>query len=297
MKYCYIAPTSLLSSVRAFERLQSGEDYEQAHLLLAHLLDEQGPDFQSNYRDFYRTAEGLKILDNSAFELYKQGRPMFAMDRLIDIGRDINADYIVLSDYPGEPGQHTIDAALELAPAVRQAGFGTFFVPQSEVGDKEDYIETFRWAAKHPLIDYIGVSILGVPNAYGVERDNKLQRYLSRAAMMAELASRGILEDVVRNEKKIHFLGMVDGPKEIELVSKYQIDTWDSSAPVWCGINDIMFDDSPTGLIDGKFEKHVDFSADYDMIEYDQRAELLDVVRYNMRVINELVGKANAKAI
>jgi hypothetical protein len=38
------------------------------------------------------------------------------------------------------------------------------------------------------------------------------------------------------------------------------IDTWDSSAAVWAGLNGITFDNSPTGLIHGKFELEVDFN-------------------------------------
>ena len=61
---------------------------------------------------------------------------------------------------------------------------------------------------------------------------------------------------------RVHFLGMVDGPNEImymEPFGKY-IDTWDSSAAVWAGLNGIRFDRSPTGLINGKFEEEVDFN-------------------------------------
>jgi hypothetical protein len=35
--------------------------------------------------------------------------------------------------------------------------------------------------------------------------------------------------------------------------------SWDSSAAVWAGMNNIQFDSSPTGLQNGKFEKEVDF--------------------------------------
>ena len=38
------------------------------------------------------------------------------------------------------------------------------------------------------------------------------------------------------------------------------IDTWDSSAAVWAGLHGIKFDNSPTGLVQGKFEKEVDFN-------------------------------------
>ena len=66
-------------------------------------------------------------------------------------------------------------------------------------------------------------------------------------------------------DKLIHFLGMLDGPNEIMYMHPFAeyIDTWDSSAAVWLGLNDQEFDDSPTGIMDGKFEKEVDFDLDY----------------------------------
>jgi hypothetical protein len=192
--------------------------------------------------------------------MYKQGRPMYPSDKLLEMAEQINADYIVMSDYPGEPGQKTIDAAKKLGHIFKEAGYKTFFVPQSEVGDFDDYVETFKWALKQDWIDLIGVSILGVPNAYGVEKDNNLQRFLSRWHMMKYLEDEGILADT--DEKRLHFLGMVDGPNEIDLVRPYHyyINSWDTSAAVWAGMNDIMFDETPTGLEFGKCEIEVDFN-------------------------------------
>ena len=81
---------------------------------------------------------------------------------------------------------------------------------------------------------------------------------------MNEIKARGLLSLAKSNGKKIHFLGMVDGPNEIALMRDFPIDTWDSSAAVWAGLNGISFDESPTGLFEGKFEKHVDFNAKID---------------------------------
>jgi hypothetical protein len=188
---------------------------------------------------------------------------MYTSSKLIDMGIAVSADYIVMSDYPNEHSQVTISAAGKLAPQFKEAGFGTFFVPQSIVGDLPDLIAAYRWAASHPeLVDYIGVSILGVPNGYGVERGNKLQRYMARYHFMETLEELGILGDIAKNGQKIHFLGMVDGPNEISLVSRYHshITTWDSSAACWLGLHaNRSFDVSPTGLIDGKYETEVDF--------------------------------------
>jgi hypothetical protein len=269
--FCHIAPTRHLSTF---------VNNQTHHLLLAHLVEED-----KEYTRFYRSGRNLAetyILDNSAFEMYKQGREMYPSDKLIEMGKQVGADYIVMSDYPNEPGSKTIKAAERLAPLFREARFGTFFVPQSEIGDIEDYIATFAWAATSPLVDYIGVSILGVPNAYGVEKNNKLQRYMSRYAMMRELERRGILRLARLNGKKIHFLGMVDGPNEIQLCGRFDIDTWDSSAAIWAGLNEVAFDTSPTGLVDGKFEKEVDFNFNtLDKVK-------IDLAKSNMKYINEL---------
>ena len=269
--FCHIVTTP---------HLKKFVDGRSTHLALAHLIETD-----DEYTAFYSNQQNSTIiLDNSAFEMYKQGRPMYPSDKLVEMGHRIGADYIVMSDYPNQKGQDTIDAAVALAPTFREEGFKTFFVPQSEIGDKEDYIQTFRWAAQSEHVDYIGISILGVPNAYGVEKNNKLQRFLSRWKMMRELYDRGLLELAQYHGKKIHFLGMVDGPNEITLMSDLAryIDTWDSSAAVWAGLNNISFDDSPTGLVDGKFEVEVDF--DFETGDN----ELLEIAMKNMNYIDGL---------
>ncbi len=85
--------------------------------------------------------------------------------------------------------------------------------------------------------------------------------------------------------KKFHCLGMVDGPNEIELLWPYanNIATWDSSAAVWAGLNGIKFDNSPTGLINGKFEKEVDFGMDSSL-----EVDIVKDVMYNIEYINKL---------
>jgi hypothetical protein len=225
--------------------------------------------------------------------MVKQGRLMMPATNMLEYARKINADYIVLPDYPNEPHEETIKAAKAMAGIYKSAGFGTFFVPQSLEGDLEGYIEAFTWAAASPLIDYIGVSILGVPNAYGVAKD-KTQRYLSRQHMVKHLHDRGILDLAAYNGKKIHFLGMLDGPNEIDLCQfEVVIDTWDSSAAVWAAINGVRFDHTPTGLRHGKVEKEVDFLwdiADYDDIGY---SELVRDIQHNVGVIESKISRSD----
>ena len=276
IRFCHITPTPFLEKFVPNYKTQ---------LVLAHLIEED-----ERYTEFYRKFNGVKIMDNSAFEMYKQGKPMFSPGRLIAMGQKVNADYIVMSDYPDDDPSTTIKAAEDQAPTFKKEGFGTFFCPQSKIGDLEGLISAFAWAANSSLVDYIGFSILNIPNAYGVEQDNKLQRYLSRLKFTIELDKRGVLSQIVNNGKKIHFLGMVDGPNEIELMAfnGYDecIDTWDSSAAVWYGLNGIKFDNSPTGAVNGKFEKEVDFNH----AQGDTQS-----VEYNLAYIDKLCGGESAK--
>lgn len=269
IRFCHIAPTANLDYTK-----NNG-----AHLILAHLIE-----IDDRYTEFYANLNDgkPKIMDNSAFEMYKQGRPMYPSDKLIEMALKVNADYIVLSDYPNEPGQVTIDKALEMIPIIKESGFKTFFVPQSKIGDLDDYLATWDWALNNEDIDLIGMSILGAPNAFGVERGNQLQRYLSRLIIFQFLVEKRMLSST-RDIERIHCLGMTDGPAEINLLKPYEryIFSWDTSSAVWAGINGIRYDNSPTGLVNGKFELEVDFDSN---IEHDA-----EDVLYNQKIISDLL--------
>ena len=146
------------------------------------------------------------------------------------------------------------------------------------------------WAVENPDIDYIGFSILNIPNAYGVEKDNKLQRFLSRWRFCEELALVGFFKKALINNKKLHLLGMLDGPNEIWLLKDFlkAFHTWDSSAAVWAGLHGIEFDSSPTGLINGKFEKEVDFASD------DATIEEIGIAMRNCKYIDNLLENATS---
>ena len=268
--FCHITPTPYL------DLFASGRSH---HLVLAHLVEED-EQYANWYANMPRDENTTVIMDNSAFEMYKQGKPMYSSGKLVEMGNKVIADYIVMSDYPGEPARKTIEAATELAPRFRENGFGTFFVPQAEIGNIEGVLDAFAWAATAPEVDYIGVSILTAPNMFGVEKGNNLQRFLSRWKLMQLLENRGILDKIAEYGKKVHFLGMVDGPNEINLVSRWleYIDTWDSSAAVWAAMCGIEFDGSPTGLINGKNEIEVDF--DHNSATIGQIASAMKNIRY-----------------
>lgn len=286
INFCHISPTKFLPWYTS----RNG-----AHLLLAHLV-ETDPD----YTDFYANLDDgkLKIMDNSAFEMFKQGRPMYDSSKLIEMGRACKADIIVMSDYPKQPWQTTMNAAINMIPALKDAGFGTFYVPQGELGDLSGVLKSFDWALGNPEIDLIGMSILTCPIAFDVNESKfgdgtrndayKLQRFLSRWKMFRELDNAGLLTE--HAIKRFHCLGMTDGPNEIELLksagyAKY-IFSWDSSAAVWAGLHKISFDRSPSGLVGGKFEKEVEFDYNSDV---DVRAD--HAVNSNIFLINKLCAK------
>ena len=282
-EFCHISPTPYLDLFAA------GRSH---HLVLAHLIEED-EQYAKWYANMPRDENTTVIMDNSAFEMYKQGKPMYDSSKLMVMANGVMADYIVMSDYPGEPARKTIEAAIELAPKFKAYGFGTFFVPQAEIGNVESVLQAFDWAAEADEVDYIGVSILTAPNMFGVEKGNNLQRFLSRWKLMQLLEQRGTLDKIKENGKLIHFLGMVDGPNEINLVARWlqYIDTWDSSAAVWAAMCGIQFDKSPTGLIAGKNEIEVDF--DHNSATIAQIATAMKNIRYIDEQLEWPHGKYN----
>lgn len=236
-QFCIITPTAYLEQYASQSSM---------HLVLAHLVDTD-PD----YAVFYAQRNEFKIMDNGAFELGESYDP----NKLIELALRCQADAIVLPDYPGQPAEKTIEAALNLGPAVRDAGFKTFFCPQSEVGRTEEWIKAYNWAANHaPMIDIIGMSILAIPNAMPW-----IPKAYARVVMTQLLIDR----DVFAFDKYHHYLGLNAGPNlEIPpLMSMGALDSCDSSNPVWAGICGQMYTPmADSFLMTRKIDKHVDFN-------------------------------------
>ena len=281
IKFAHIAPTKYLQK---FTWLNG------AHLILAHLV-ESDQEYCNHYYHMGK-AGAYKIMDNSAFEMFKQGKPMYDSAKLIDMAHRCKAHCIVMSDYPRESWIKTMKSAVDTMDKIKEAGFDTFYVPQSELGDLKGYMSSLNWALNEQSIDVIGLSILGCPIALGIDEQMKaserneaykLQRFMSRWKIFNEMESRGYLKNP-RALERFHCLGMVDGPNEVKLLRPYHqfIKSWDSSSAIWHGLHGIRFDQSPTGLINGKFEKEVDFS--YNKEDADTSAAL-DNVNYIERMI------------
>jgi hypothetical protein len=283
INFAHIAPISYLPFVEKYP----------VHLLLAHLIEEN-----EEYREFYiklkqENPSVVYHVDNGGFEMFKRGQPMYDSSKLISMAKLVGGDSIVMSDYPKEHYTKTINAAIKLIPEIKEAGFKTFFCPQSEFGKIEDLLASFEWAIGNKDIDYIGVSILACPIALGLDEQSygdghkdesyRLQRYLARWKVFSLLNKNGLLLKNASN--RFHCLGMTDGPNEIELLSQFHkhIFSWDSSSPIWHGINGIRYDGSPTGLRNGKFEAEVDFS-----ITNEFNVDIMNDILYNMHSIDKM---------
>jgi len=280
INYCHIAPVAYLDKVKSYP----------VHLLLAHLIEEN-----KEYRDFYANLkqENPNVfyhVDNSAFEMFKRGVDFYDPDKLMEMATLVQGDSIVMSDYPKQHQSETIDAAERLIPKFKANGFKTFFCPQSELDDLDGLLAAFNWGINNPDIDFIGVSILACPIGLGINettfgdtgRDEayRMQRYLARWRIFQLMDRRGWLTKKTHN--RFHCLGMTDGPREIELLRPYHdhIFSWDSSSPIFHGINNIRYDNTPTGLRYGKHEAEVHF----DMEKVDGK----DCIGYNMNVIDSM---------
>jgi hypothetical protein len=253
-QFCTIAPTAYLSKYARHNK----SDF---HLLLAHLIDPQSVYYDPEYVEFYKNSKlpnETYIADNGAFEL---GIP-YNPDRLIQIGRDVRADILVLPDYPGQSANITIDAAKKYIPVFRAAGFKTFYVPQSAPGDWDGWLRSFEWALFNTDIDVIGMSILAHPIAI----PNIPKSYVRVVA--ADRISNWLRQDAKRTaafyHKHIHWLGLLNPGLELPaLLGMGLVDTLDSSNPVWlghCGLPYNQFTES-WAPVEKKYVPEVNFQT------------------------------------
>ncbi|KKM91200.1 hypothetical protein LCGC14_1230920 [marine sediment metagenome] len=259
-QFCIITPTAYLERFAVQSSM---------HLVLAHLVDAD-----QVYADFYASRKEFKIMDNGAYELGESYDPK----KLIELGLKCKADAIVLPDYPFEPASKTVDAATAMIDAVKDAGFKTMFVPQSEKGDVEDWIKGYVWASEMPSIDIIGMSILGIPNAL-----NKIHVGYARVVMTQILIERGIFNF----NKYHHYLGLTSGPKlEIpSLIGMGALDSCDSSGPVWAGICARRYSDAHDSL---QAIRKVETSVNFDYPLTSNEESILKIIQHNIDMTLEL---------
>lgn len=271
-QFCAIAPIN-------FSPLVSGR---KAHLVLAHLIDvdHAKTPIQRDYAECYTkfiqdeaAAGAFVMMDNSAYELKKP----YAPEKLMELAKLCGAHAIVLPDYPFCHSSKTIAAAQQFAPIFKENGFKTFFVPQSEKGEDQDWINAYEWAANSDLVDIIGISILGVPVAMPA-----IDPAFARVVMMQRLIDKGIFNP----DKHHHFLGLNAGPG-LEIPSLLRmgvLDTIDSSGPVWAGIQGHRYTPDADSLQQvRKLTSPVDFYMHY---AKDERT--IERILHNVKLTDDL---------
>lgn len=256
--FCIIAPTAYLDQYA----IQSN-----THLALAHLVETD-----SKYADFYlqmRERGHYVMMDCSAFELGESYEP----SKLVSLGKRINANAVVLPDYPGQQSRKTIDAANQYIPLFKDNDFDTFYVPQSRKGELNEWLDAYQWGALNPNVTIVGMSILGIPTSLP-----HIPTAYARVVITQLLIEKGIFNF----NKHHHYLGLNAAPN-VELPSLLKMNaltTCDSSNPVWCGVNGIKYNTLATDFMypSKKYLRHVDF--DQTMVPQ----HLQDVIQHNIDI-------------
>lgn len=242
VKYGYISP------IKYQHLIPESADF---HLILAHLLDDN--DYVEFYKKKIKRGDTV-ILDNSAFEFK---RALSADEIFGFIERSgIEPTYVVAPDYPFEDWLVTYQSTLKFIEEVKDKPYKVMAVPQSKKGDWTGWLRCYYNMLHNPDIAVIGMSILGIPNAFCEVTGT------SDIAFNRLYATRYILQNylVEPGQKWHHYLGLGGGPREIMLQRQLGLmDSNDSSSPFWHGCLGIEFDDSIWGLRNGKSKIEVNF--------------------------------------
>jgi hypothetical protein len=162
-------------------------------------------------------------------------------------------------------------------------------VPQSEKGNYKGWLECYKRLSRLEHVDVIGMSILGIPNAFceltGTD-DIATNRIFATAYMLEN--------GLVSNDVSHHYLGLGDGPREIMVQRALGVmDTNDSSSPFWHGIQGISLDDSATGLANGKSDIEVDFHIEKQQNRFsvDNKKKDVDfIIKENINWMEKIIG-------
>jgi hypothetical protein len=265
IKYGYIAPIAYQHMI------PESADF---HLILTHLLDDP------QYVDFYKKKierGDTVILDNSAFEFK---RALSTEEILGFIERSgIQPTYVVAPDYPFQDWEITWNSTLKFIEEVKGMPYKVMAVPQSKKGDYQGWIRGYSEMLQHPDIEIIGMSILGIPNAF-CSLTHTEDVAFNRVYATSYLLNKGI---VAPGWKWHHYLGLGGGPREILIQRQLELmDSNDSSSPFWHGHLGVKFDNSIWGLKNGKSPLEVRFNAVQD-------PEALDDIEHNIQYMERYI--------
>jgi len=225
MNFCYIAPQNCLQLLNNFSH----------HLLLAPIVKQN-----SVYKNYYlsKSSTDYLILDNGTFE---NGYPM-EVDEYLDLAQELNVSCVVSPDYRNDNWRKTYQAFFDFYDAMcKKFGYKKFdimFVPQSPYNDKEGWIKCYCLASQIKNIDFIGIPNVATTELYKEQIEKEiLTSSMSRINLIAELLNKNIYA----HDKKHHILGLLsyhEIPILLNMVNN--IYSWDSSLPVWAGLNNLI---------------------------------------------------------
>lgn len=227
MKFAPICPLPLMNDYGA-------SDY---HMALAHLMSNEG------YAQWFRTAKGYKILDNSAIE---KDQPVHG-EHLIELALAYGFDELIIPDAPMD-AERTIAHVHDYFIRNYQPPIKHMFVPQGST--LEEWFRCLNSVLnKFPWIDTIGLP----KNLDKLGEGTRIQ--------VCHMLSQGSIS--VRT-KEWHLLGINNNPVELRTLSQFDwLRGCDSVLPIWLGQHGVKIHHE-LGLLIQRPEVHVDFLAYFD---------------------------------
>jgi len=245
MQFCVIAPVSHLH----LTTLGNG-----IHMALTHLVH-QSDDYTKFYQRMVSKNEYV-ILDNSAFEMEKQGKgldpePVLKAAKLVGAHEVIATDVLL-------NGQATIDSTRTFIKEYAKM-FGEelrlgkpvpkiMAVPQGNTVD--EWMDCYVRLLHMSHVQVLGFSKISVPVSFGGPNARKVSGGVvqARLKLLNHLSENNLLPSQISNGRAapcIHLLGGDDwSGHELEQVSQKYSDVRsnDSSAPIWYGAQGVKFD-------------------------------------------------------
>lgn len=243
MHFCVISP---IKGLNLFSILSP------VHLVLPFIKNKE-------YIEFYRhrrTMEELLILDNGAYE-----GNLVRMSRLVKMIQTYNPQVVVLPDLLLQPWKKTLEVIertlVEYGPELQ--GRELMAVPQAEAGHPNDWYKCLDEILKMKEISWIGL-----PRALPLEIACDPR---ARVDAIPHIKAK-------RPDMKIHCLGMARGcVTELKTLRLLNVESVDSSAPVWRGWNGYTL-----------FSPHwPEYPCDFETERPLNQAEL-ELITYNLEV-------------
>lgn len=242
------------------------------HMILTHIVQKD-----KEYTEYYKNEKGLKLLDNSLFEL-KYALPA---EDVIAAAELVDADILVSPDVI-EDGQATIENAIQFTGKLKELGkldkYAVMGVPQGK--DIGEWLECYNALCNIQGIDCIGLSIIGMITAMqGTTGTDDI-------VTNRQLFMKRINEEFGWDESKWHhLLGLGRGAFELEAYANIpSVRSNDSSNAWWHGYNNIKY--SPKGQLEQKLKLEVDFAAPV-------LSTVNDSVLYNLIEQRDIVADIN----